>query len=46
MRIHYGPGHRVYYKQIGLEIVILLVGGTKQTQREDIAFAKEIARSI
>ena len=46
MRIHYGPGYRVYYKQTGLEIAILLVGGTKKTQSEDIAFAKEIARSI
>ena len=46
MRIHYGPGYRVYYKQIGLEIVILLVGGTKKTQSEDVAFAKELARSI
>ena len=46
MRIHYGPGYRVYYKQIGLEIVILLAGGMKKTQSEDVALAKEIARSV
>ena len=46
LRINYGPGYRVYYKQTGLEIVILLAGGTKKTQREDIALAKEIARNI
>ena len=43
MRIHYGPGYRVYYKQRGSEIVILLLAGTKNRQREDIALAKRIA---
>ena len=46
MRIHYGPGYRVYYKRSGLEIIILLVGGTKKTQSEDIALAKELAREF
>ena len=46
MRIHYGPGYRVYYKQAGNAIVLLLVGGTKKTQSADIALAKEMARSI
>ena len=46
MRIHYGPGYRVYYKRTGFEIVILLVGGTKKTQSEDIALAKELARGF
>ena len=46
MRIHYGPGYRVYYKKIGLEIVILLVGGTKGTQSADIALAKQLASNF
>jgi putative addiction module killer protein len=46
MRIHYGPGYRVYYKKTGTEIVILLVGGTKGTQSADIALAKRLASSI
>ena len=46
MRIHYGPGYRVYYKKIGLEIVILLVGGTKGTQSADIARAKQLASNF
>lgn len=43
MRIHYGPGYRVYYKVRGNEIVILLAGGTKKTQSEDIELAKRLA---
>jgi len=45
MRIHYGPGYRVYIKDTGEEIIILLCGGDKSTQREDIAKAKQIAAS-
>ena len=43
MRIHYGPGYRVYFKDTGKEIVILLCGGDKSTQQADIARAKQIA---
>jgi len=45
LRIHYGPGYRVYYKDTGREIIILLCGGDKTTQQEDIARAKQIAAS-
>jgi putative addiction module killer protein len=44
MRIHYGPGYRVYYKDTGKEIIILLCGGDKSTQQADIANAKKIAK--
>jgi putative addiction module killer protein len=43
LRIHYGPGYRVYYKDTGKEIIILLCGGDKSTQQADIARAKKIA---
>ena len=43
MRIDYGPGYRVYYKDTGNEIVILLCGGDKTTQQEDITKAKRLA---
>jgi putative addiction module killer protein len=44
MRIDYGPGYRVYYKDTGKEIIILLCGGDKTTQNTDIANARKIAR--
>ena len=43
MRIDYGPGYRVYYKDTGREIIILLCGGDKTTQTADIIRAKQIA---
>jgi putative addiction module killer protein len=49
MRIDYGPGYRVYYKTIAdcqdneKKIIILLCGGDKSTQDEDIKQAKKIA---
>ncbi len=46
MRIHYGPGYRVYFAQRGIEIVILLAGGEKSTQSKDIKIALELARQL
>ena len=43
MRIFYGPGYRIYYKQMGRELIVLLCGGDKSTQEKDIMKAKEIA---
>jgi putative addiction module killer protein len=42
--INFGPGYRVYYGLDGTDIVILLVGGSKATQRKDIEAAKEYWR--
>jgi len=44
LRLDFGPGYRIYYKDTGAEIVILLCGGDKSSQQEDIAKAREIAR--
>lgn len=46
MRIHYGPGYRVYFTQRGLEVVILLAGGDKSTQTKDIKTALKLAREL
>ena len=42
MRIHYGPGYRIYYTRKDDEVIILLVGGDKSTQQKDIEKAKEL----
>ena len=46
MRIAYGPGYRVYYLSRGAQIVILLCGGDKRTQRQDIEQARILAETL
>lgn len=43
MRIDYGPGYRVYYMQQGAILSVLLCGGDKRTQQNDIDKAKRLA---
>lgn len=45
-RIDYGPGYRVYFMQQGQLLIILLAGGTKQTQQRDIRQAHALAQRI
>ena len=46
LRVDYGPGYRVYFKQQGRELVMLLVGGDKRTQGRDIERAVAMARDL
>ena len=46
MRIDHGPGYRIYYVQRGVQIVILLCGGDKRTQRQDIKLAQQLAETL
>lgn len=46
MRIHHGPGYRVYFVRSGTVVYVLLCGGTKGTQRRDIAKAKRLAKEL
>lgn len=46
LRIHHGPGYRVYFAQRGEAIVVLLAGGDKTTQARDIRIAQELARQL
>jgi len=43
MRIHVGKGYRVYYIALENVIIVLLCGGDKTSQKEDIERAKEMA---
>lgn len=44
LRIHYGPGYRVYFQRRGNLLIVLLCGGDKSTQARDIAAAKKMAK--
>ena len=46
LRIHYGPGYRVYFMRPGESIILLLAGGDKDSQRRDIRTARELARTL
>jgi putative addiction module killer protein len=46
MRIDCGPGYRVYFVQIYVEVVVLLAGGDKSSQRRDISKARRLARDL
>ena len=46
MRIHYGPGYRVYFTRRASVIYLLLLGGDKSTQKRDIKRAIEMSRTL
>ena len=46
LRIDYGPGYRVYFKKQGRMIVVLLAGGDKRTQSQDVETALRLARNL
>lgn len=46
LRIDYGPGYRVYFVQADPAEALLLIGGDKRTQEQDIKNAREMARRI
>lgn len=46
LRIHYGPGYRVYFVRRKRTVVILLAGGKKTTQERDVRKAYDLARQL
>ena len=46
IRLHFGPGYRLYFVFEGQTIIILLCGGDKDSQDQDIVQAKNIARLL
>jgi putative addiction module killer protein len=46
LKIDVGSGYRVYYTQRGTTLLLLLAGGDKSTQRQDIALATQLAQDF
>jgi len=46
LRIHYGPGYRVYFVRRGQTHTVLLAGGDKSRQRRDILLAVRLAKGV
>jgi putative addiction module killer protein len=46
LKVDCGPGYRVYYTKRGSELIILLVGGDKSSQRRDVRLAIELAGNL
>jgi putative addiction module killer protein len=46
MKVDHGPGYRVYYVRHGDVLVVLLCGGDKRTQRQDIEMAMTLKRML
>jgi putative addiction module killer protein len=46
LKIDVGPGYRVYFTERDGELIILLAGGDKSTQRRDIERAIELAKNL
>lgn len=46
MRVHYGPGYRIYFTRRSEVVYLLLMGGDKSTQKRDIEHAIQLAQNI
>lgn len=46
IKIHYGPGYRLYFTEVNQKIILLLLGGNKTTQSKDIQKAQNYLNDL
>ena len=46
LRIHYGPGYRIYFQKRGKTVILLLCGGAKSSQAKDIKLAIKLSKAL
>ena len=46
LRIHHGPGYRIYFRKLGKTVIVLLCGGDKGSQAKDIWTAKRLIHEL
>jgi putative addiction module killer protein len=46
LRIHVGPGYRIYFGELGEILIVILTGGTKRHQQADIDEAKSMFKDL
>jgi putative addiction module killer protein len=46
LRIHFGPGYRIYFRKLGKTVIVLLCGGDKGSQAKDIRTAKRLIHEL
>ena len=46
LRIDYGPGYRVYLRRVDKDLAVLLLGGDKSSQRQNIERARDLAQDL
>jgi putative addiction module killer protein len=46
LRLHHGPGYRLYFVRRGQVVIVMLCGGDKSTQAKDIELAKSMAKEV
>ena len=46
LRVDFGPGYRIYFRRIGVRVLVLLAGGNKKSQVRDIKAALRISRNL
>lgn len=46
MRVHFGPGYRLYFARTGRIVLLLLSGGDKSTQKRDIERARSLRKEL